>query len=303
MNTIAQQPITLEHHCLHMKYAHLRTQNRQSLEKLMTSMERHGQLKPVAVIPEGMRQWILIDGYHRVQALKRLGKDTVDAESWDCDVAEALLIMLKNRSLRPSGILEEALFLHELYSQHGLSQAVLAARTGHDQSWVSRRLSLVGHLPESIWSALSQGSISPWVCMRVLAPMSRAIPGHAHQLLDHLLNNAYSTRDMQFFYEHYQKSNRQARNRMVDEPALFFKAHRLLATEKHAAALRKGPEGKWRFQCQALVTALCELSTLAPGVFYKQTVEACHQSLEEWKGVTDKLTELTQTIRRLTNAD
>ncbi|HXW59986.1 MAG TPA: ParB/RepB/Spo0J family partition protein, partial [Myxococcota bacterium] len=303
MNMIAKQPITIEHHCLQMKYAHLRTLNRQSLEKLMISMERHGQLKPVVVVPEAINQWVLIDGYHRVQALKLLGKDTIEAEVWDCDVTEALIMMLKNRSHRPFGILEEALFLHELYSQHGLSQEDLATRTGRDQSWISRRLSLVAHLPESIRLALSQGSVSLWVCVRVLAPMARAIPDHAQRLLGHLLKNAYSTRDMQFFYDHYQKSNHQARSRMLDDPALFFKAHKLLATEKQAAALRKGPEGEWRRQCQTLMATLSALNILAPGVFYRQTAEACRQSLEEWKDVTDKLTELTQIIEGFTNAD
>lgn len=303
MNTIVQQIITIEFQYLEMRYAHLRAQSRQALEKLIVSIERHGQLKPVSVIPGVPHQWVLIDGYHRVQALRRLNKDTVEAEVWDCDITEALLMVLKNRCNRPSGIFEEALLLHELHYQHGLSQTILASRIGHDQSWVSRRLSLVDHLPDSILKALSEGSLSLWICVRVLVPMARAIPEHAQRLLGHLLTHAYSTREVQLFYEHYQKSNHQARTRMLDDPTLFFKAQRLLSMENQAATLRKGPEGEWRSQCQVLVTALLALKGLVPNVFYRQTPQACRQSLAEWKEVTDKLNELTQVIRRLTDAN
>jgi ParB/RepB/Spo0J family partition protein len=291
MNTIVQQIITIECQYLQMRYAHLRAQSRQVLEKLVVSIERYGQLKPVSVIPESPHQWVLIDGYHRVQALKRLNKDTVEAEVWDCDVTQALLTMLKNRSNRPSTIFEEGLLLHELHSQHGLSQNVLASRIGRDQSWVCRRLSLVDHLPHSILKALSEGSISLWVSERVLAPMARAIPDHAQRLLEHLLKHVYTTREIQFFYGHYQKANQQTRTRMLEEPELFFKAQRLLTMENQATTLRKGPEGKWRSQCQVLVTTLLALNELAPNVFYRQTSQACHQSLAEWKEVTGRLNE------------
>lgn len=301
MNKIAQT-ITIECQYLEMRYTHLRTQNRQALQKLIVSIEQYGQLKPVSVIPESSPRWILIDGYHRVRALKSLHKDTVEAEVWNCDLTEALLMVLKNRSNRSCGILEEALLLHELYSQHGLSQNVLASRTGRDQSWVSRRLSLVDHLPDSILKALSEGSISLWTCERVLAPMARAIPEHAQRLLEHLLKHAYSTREAQFFYEHYQKANHQSRNRMLESPDLFFKAQRLLTMENQAATLRKGPEGKWRSQCQVLVTALLALKGLAPDVLYRQPPQACRQFLEEWEETAYKFNEVTQVIRRLTDA-
>lgn len=52
----------------------LRAHNPKDLEKLTTSIEYYGQLIPVVVVPE-KKQWVLIDGYQRVKALKRLGKD------------------------------------------------------------------------------------------------------------------------------------------------------------------------------------------------------------------------------------
>jgi ParB/RepB/Spo0J family partition protein len=301
MNT--KSIMTLEYHCLEMRYAHLRVQSRQVIEKLALSIEQYGQLQPVTVIPEADHQWILIDGYHRVKALKRLGKDTIEAEVWGCDIQEALIMMLKKHFGRPSGVFEEALLLHELYSQHGLCQSILASRTGRDQSWVSRRLSLVGHLPCSVLKALSEGSISLWVCERVLVPMARAIPEHAQCLLEHLLECPRTTREMQLFYEHYQKSNHQARTRMLDDPELFFKAQRLLASQKEATLLKKGPEGQWQLQCRSLFTDLSALKGIAPTVFYRQPPKVCHELLGAFEVVVGLFSEVTDTIRRTTDVN
>lgn len=72
-------------------------------------------------------------------------------------------MLLKSHSTRPSGVFEEALLLHELHTQHSLSQQVLATRIGHDQSWISRRLSLVEYLPDSVLEVLSKGTLSVWM--------------------------------------------------------------------------------------------------------------------------------------------
>lgn len=201
MDTITSKNIiVIEHHCLQMRYAHLRILSRQVLEKLMLSIERYGQLQPVVVIPEAMNQWSLIDGYHRVRALKRLGKDTIEAEVWNCPIEEALMRMLRNHSTRTQGILEEALVLHELHSHCGLSQQELAASMGRKQSWVSGRLSLVENLPDFVFDVLSKGTLSLWICVRILAPIARAIPEHAQRLLTYLLKHPHSTREVYLFY-------------------------------------------------------------------------------------------------------
>lgn len=304
MDMVANKNVcVIEHHCLQMQYAHLRAHNPKVLEKLTTSIEHYGQLVPVVVVPEAHHLWILIDGYQRIKALKRLGKDTVEAEIWHCTLTEALLMLFKSQSTRPSGILEEALLLHELHTQHSLSQQVLATRVGRDQSWISRRLSLVEHLPDSVLDVLSKGTLSVWIGARILAPMARAIPEHAERLLTYLLKHPHSSREMHSFYDHYQKSSCPARIRMVDHPDLFFKAQRVLETEKKASALKQGPEGKWRVQCHTLIAHLTELTHLAPSVFFRQTQQMSRQPLQEFKRATDKFDEVTKIIRGLTDVD
>jgi len=62
----------------------------------LVSLSELGQQLPVVVIEE-RPNFILIDGYKRVRALKRLARDTVRATSWQMAEAEALLL---ERSLR-----------------------------------------------------------------------------------------------------------------------------------------------------------------------------------------------------------
>src|ERR1700733_1009386 len=187
MNTITKALITVEHHCLQLPYASLRLKRRGLCDRLVLSIESQGQLVPVVAVLVGTNQWVLLDGYLRVNALRRLGRDTVDVEVWNCDVASALLMLLTEHQSRTWEVFEEAMLLCELHTQHGLSQSQLADRTGRNKSWVSRRLSLLTQLPESILNAILEGKLSAWSATRVLAPLARANFAHAEFLLQHVL--------------------------------------------------------------------------------------------------------------------
>lgn len=53
---------------------------------------------------EGQEQqperWVLIDGYRRVVALKRLGREAAQILGWRCDLSEGLLQMLAQAQAR-----------------------------------------------------------------------------------------------------------------------------------------------------------------------------------------------------------
>ena len=221
MATITKNLVTIEHHCLDLRYTHLRLHKKSSAqENLVSSIEQNGQLMPVIIIPGAQQNWILIDGYLRLQALKRLGADTVEAEVWQCDAMEALLAIIKMHSGRALEVFEEALLLKELHTKHDLSQNALSRHIGRDPSWVNRRLALIEFLPADTLQAMSNGEISLWVASRILAPLARANAEHAQMVLNYVRKNFHNTREMEAFYKHYQHSNRQERVNMVNKPAL-----------------------------------------------------------------------------------
>ena len=142
-------------HRLDLRFADARLLEPRAVEHLVRSIERSGQLIPCIAVPEdGSERLILVDGYRRILALRRLGRDTACVESWTCDLTQALLMVLARAHGRPFAALEEALLLRELVHHQGLSQHELARRSGRDVSWVSRRLQLVCGLPDTLLAAV-----------------------------------------------------------------------------------------------------------------------------------------------------
>jgi ParB family chromosome partitioning protein len=301
MNAIKKNLLTVEHHCLQLPYAAIRLHRREALQTLVVSIQQYGQLAPVVIVPKE-QQWILMDGYLRVRALKLAGKDTVHAEIWECEPAEALLTLLTGYQARPWEVFEEALLLRELKTQYGFSQENISERIGRDQSWISRRLSLIEYLSDPIVAAILKGKLSHWVAQRILAPMARAISEHADLLLHYLIKNPLSTREAQLFYNHYQKSNRQQRLNMVNNPELFFKAQKLIEIEQKAKELRTGPEGTWHVQYKLAISALVQLTQTASQILFpNQALAEREQYLNEFQQIKTQFTFLSNAIQGISN--
>ena len=162
------------------------------MARLAELIERCGQIVPCVVVaaPQsqdgkggGVQALVLIDGYRRVGALRRLGRDTVGVEQWSCDLTTALLRVLARTRDRAFASIEEALLLRALVGEHGLSRHEVARRSGRDVSWVSRRLQLLLGLPDGALAAVRGGRLSSWAANRVIVPLARANAEHAERLL------------------------------------------------------------------------------------------------------------------------
>lgn len=289
----------IEMGCLELRYAHTRVKRPERVSSLVSSIERCGQIAPVIAVKESDFYFVLIDGYLRVAALKRCGHDTVMAEIWGCKEAEALIRVLLRSHERRWETVEQALVMRELKDRHGLSDCQIARFMDHNQSWVSRRLSLLDALPEEILELIQKGQISTWSATRVLVPMARAMPDHAKALTETLLQEPLSTRALSEFFRHYQKANRTQRERMVGKPVLFLKALRCKEEETEARLLKDGPEGKWVKEIKVVGHILRRLIKELPTVFYSGQSQKDRGLLvgafEETKGL---MLALDQKIRR-----
>src|SRR5215468_1024482 len=162
-------------HVLELRFASARLIEPQAVEKLARSIERDGQIVPCVVVRASLdsseakdgERLVLIDGYRRVAALRRLGRDRAFVERWPCDLAEALLGVLARAQNRSFAAIEEALLLRELTHGLGVSQRDAARRCGRDGSWVNRRLKLLSVLPEAAITAVRSGKLSSWAAARV----------------------------------------------------------------------------------------------------------------------------------------
>jgi ParB/RepB/Spo0J family partition protein len=281
MNTFTKHATDLELSRIETILSHIRISAPLQLNKLISSIDACGQLAPVIVVPaSGSNHFTLIDGYLRIQAIKKLRQDIVKAEVWECTEAEALLSLLAGHGQRKWEVLEEAQALRELQIRYQLSHEQIAKQIGRSQSWISHRLALLEILPDLFIQAVMQGHINAWSAQRILVPIARAMPAHAEYLLKYLSLHAHSTRELSDFFKHYQKSNQSSRQNMVMQPGLFFKAQQSLQAERKAKLLKAGPEGRWRIILATISSQLKHLEMLVPQLFYdRQEEKICQQLL------------------------
>jgi ParB family transcriptional regulator, chromosome partitioning protein len=252
-------------HLLELRFAGARLIEPQAVEKLARSIERDGQLVPLIVVggcPEATtdnERLVLIDGYRRVAALRRLGRDRASVERWPCEVGEAIMGVLARTQSRSFAAIEEAMLLRELTQGLGISQRQAALRCGREVSWVSRRLQLLSSLPEVALAAVWKGRLSTWSAARVIAPLARANSAHADRLLRAQEQAPLSTRDLGEWFEHYQKAKRSVRERMVDHPHLFLQALKERAEEMGSERLRGGPEGECEVELWRIKELICRV--------------------------------------------
>ena len=271
----------LELHQLLAQFASLRVHEPRRLQKLIQSIERQGQLMPVVAVlaDEEEVRWVLIDGYRRLEALLRLGKDLIWVDVWDCSVDKALLLCLSRGPERAWQAIEEAGLIYELSRRHSLRE--IATSLERDVSWVSRRLSLFQALPGDLLEAVRQGKISLWAASRILAPLARANTAHARLLLAQLEQHPLSTRELKRLYSHYQQANQVQRERLVRDPGLFFQA---LETHKEATQskrLAEGPEGAWCNDLTVVSQILKRLFGQVPTLFASEQVPEERKRLQQ----------------------
>ncbi|MCB9759552.1 MAG: ParB/RepB/Spo0J family partition protein [Alphaproteobacteria bacterium] len=226
--------ITLELSQLTLRYAALRVRDRDREAALAASLMRQGQQEPVWVV-KSSTGWVLIDGYQRVAALRRLAEDEVQALVLEVDEAEALILAHRLARSRRRTALEEAWLLRALLEDHGLRQRELATRLGRSPSWVSRRLALARVLPTSVQEALRAGRIGPHAAVKALVPLARANAEHCARLVTNLGKHRATERELLRLWALWRGSDAEGRERIVSQPLLALKADAARAPERREA--------------------------------------------------------------------
>jgi len=165
---------------------------------LSASLERVGQQVPVTVVVgSGPENWILVDGHRRVRALKRLGKDTIQAVVLEMSAPEALFRVRVDLTRRPLDVFEEALLIREVHQGHGIGIEAIADRFGKSQTWVRQRMDLVTVLPDDVQQRVLKGRIPVHSALKVLVVMARSNPGEAQKFAAAIDKARLSTRDIE----------------------------------------------------------------------------------------------------------
>lgn len=218
----------LEFHQLERRWERMRVDNPQRRRRLLASLADSGQQAPIVVVAvEGQAdRYVVIDGYKRISALQQLGRDTVEAVVWPMSEAAAVLL---DRSLRLSEhetALEMGWLLTEMEQRFGYRLEELARRFDRSVSWVSRRLALVELLPEAIQQQVREGKIAAQAAMKFLVPVARKSLEDCQRMAAIFAGHRCDTRQAAQLYAAWRRGSAAIRQRILDDPALFFKTQR-----------------------------------------------------------------------------
>ena len=231
----------LEFHQIDLRYEHLRRHNPQIERQLLASLADDGQKVPVVVLALGQDRYVLLDGYKRFRALRRLRRDTLQATLWDLGEADALLLERMMRTGDPDSPLEQAWFLCEMRDRFRIPPGELARRFDRTESWVSRRLALVEELPGEVQEHVLLGRLSAHIAMRVLVPLARANRRDCLRLCDALVKVTFTTREAVALMAGWQRANAETRERLLADPVLFLRSQRAVETPEQL----RGPFHLW----------------------------------------------------------
>lgn len=214
----------LELHQIELKYKGMRILKAGQQSQLMSSLSEHGQHSPVLVVEAARDRYVLIDGYRRVEALARLGRDTVEALVLQMNELEALVFSHRQQNARPREALEDGWLIRELMEGHGLGMGEVATRLGRTKSWVSRRLGLVNALPSEVQELVRVGRLCPYAAARFLVPLARANTEHCIRLAEGIGGKRLSASQVGQLYVGWRRADELGRQRLVEHPLLYLKA-------------------------------------------------------------------------------
>lgn len=144
------------------RFRHLRIVDPAAEQAITTSMHRYGQLTPVVVCCLEPGQFHLLDGFKRLNAARSLSLKALSACRLEASVRVGKAAMLQlNRAGRMISGMEEALVVHSLCHEDGLSQVEIAELLSRHKSWVSRRVALIARLSDEAQEQIRLGLLPP----------------------------------------------------------------------------------------------------------------------------------------------
>jgi len=216
--------VELELHQLDLRYERLRRRDPRRERLLVGSLSSQGQLLPIVVLgPDESGRYVVVDGYKRIRALRRLHEDMVRATVWTLSEPEALVLERLMRTGEREGALEQGWLLTELRERFGLSLEDLAQRFDRSPSWVSRRLGLVGDLPEAVQEKVRAGILGAHAAMKYLVPLARAKPEECERLVALLSSGRVTSRQLAALYGGWLAGG-ESRALVLRDPWLYLRA-------------------------------------------------------------------------------
>jgi len=140
--------------------------------RLLTSIAERGIEEPLEGVDTPTARFLL-NGFKRCRAAEKLGIACVPYVSLGEEEAVGILNLMRASTAKALGILEQARFLVDLVSIHGMSVAEVAQTLSRSKGWISMRRGLLEEMGPAIEQVLFRGAFPVYSYMYTLRPFMR----------------------------------------------------------------------------------------------------------------------------------
>jgi len=165
-------PENIELNTLDLRYQDYRLRDDAREARLLSSIAQRGIEEPLEGVdtPAGR---LLLNGFKRFRCAKKLYIGAVPYVSLGDEEAAGILMLMRTRTDQGLGILEQAKFVVDLLTIHGMDLADVAETLGRSKGWVSMRSTLLNEMSEEIKKILFAGKFPVYCYMYTLRPFRR----------------------------------------------------------------------------------------------------------------------------------
>ena len=140
--------------------------------RLLASIAERGIEEPLEGVDTAEGRFLL-NGFKRCRCAIKLGIHCVPYVSLGKEEATAILSLMRVSTDKALGILEQARFIVDLLTIHGMSVAEVAETLSRSKGWVSMRRSLLGEMSQPMQQILFRGAFPVYSYMYTLRQFMR----------------------------------------------------------------------------------------------------------------------------------
>lgn len=163
---------TVELSTLDRRYERYRIRDDAGEARLLASIAERGIEEPVEGVdtPEGR---LLLNGFKRCRCAVKLGIGCLPYRSLGEEEAAGILHLMRASSDKSLNILEQARFIEDLLSIHGMQVADVAETLSRSKAWVSMRRGLMREMSPEVQRLLFRGAFPVYCYMYILRQFMR----------------------------------------------------------------------------------------------------------------------------------
>ena len=190
---------TVELSSLDLRYEGHRLRDPGREARLLALIAERGIEEPLGGVDTPAARFLL-DGFKRCRAARKLSMACVPYVSLGEEEAAGILKLMRASTDKGLGILEQARFVADLLSIHGMSVAEVAQTLSRSKGWVSMRRSLLDDMSPAIQEILFRGAFPVYSYMYTLRPFMRMNTGRrqeSERFVEALAGQRLSVRDIE----------------------------------------------------------------------------------------------------------